>query len=241
MFCHYCMFCYSKDLITMTKTVEDAFIVNGFNNWKKARERFGRHQLGECHKEVQIKLRNLQAPSVAAPLVSQAQSAQSENRLMLLRQLSSLKFLLRQGMAIRGHKEGEGNLVQLMDLRSEDAPGLKRWLEKHQYMFHFVVNEMITLMGNTVLRKLLSNICEACWFTIIADETRDISNHEQLAIAILWVGSTYDIHEYFIGLVHVPSTTSATLTPLSHGPPTRVNKLGLNPDSTRVVVFTCAT
>ena len=99
-----------------------------------------------------------------------------------------------------------------MDLWSEDVPGLKQWLEKHQYMFHLVVNEMITLMGNTVLHKLLSNIREACWFTIIADETRDISNHEQLAIAIRWVGSTYDIHEYFIGLVHVPSTTSATLT-----------------------------
>ena len=63
----------------MTKNVEDALIVNGFNNWKKARERFGRHQHGECHKEAQIKLRNLQSPSVAAQLVSQAQSAQSEN------------------------------------------------------------------------------------------------------------------------------------------------------------------
>ena len=158
------------------------------------------------------KLRNLQAPSVAAQLVSQAQSAQSENRLMLLRQLSSLKFLLRHIMAIRGHKKGEGNLVQLMDLRSEDVPGIKRWFEKHQYMSHQVVNEMITLMGNTILRKLLSNIHEVCWFTVIADEMRDISNHEQLGIAIHWVGSTYDIHEYFIGLVHVPTTTSATLT-----------------------------
>lgn len=45
---------------------------------------------------------------------------------MLLRQLSSLKFLLHQGMAIRGHKEGDGNLVQLMMLRSEDVPGLKK-------------------------------------------------------------------------------------------------------------------
>ena len=195
----------------MTKKVEDAFIVNGFNNWKRAREIFGHHHLGEFHTEVQI-IRNLQAPSVAAQLVVQAQSAQFENRLMLLRQLSSLKFLLRQGMAVRGHKEEEENLVQLIDLRSEDVPALKRWLEKHQYMSHQVVNEMITLMGNTVLHKLLSNICEACWFTIIADETGDISNHEQLAIAIRWVGSTYDIHEYFIGLVYIPSTTSATLT-----------------------------
>lgn len=64
-----------------------------------------------------MKLRNAQAPSVAAQLVLQAQSAQAENQVMLLRQLSSLKFLLCQGMAIRGHKKGEGNLVQLMQLR----------------------------------------------------------------------------------------------------------------------------
>ena len=48
----------------MTKKIEDAFILNGFNNWKKARERFGRHQVGECHKEAQMKLMNLHAPSV---------------------------------------------------------------------------------------------------------------------------------------------------------------------------------
>ena len=151
----------------MTKKVEDAFVSKGFSNWKKARERFGRHQTGECHRETQMKLRNLHAPSVAAQLVLQAQSTQAENQLMLLRQLSSLKLLLRQGMAIRGHKEENGNLVQLMLLRSEDVPGLKKWLEKHQYMSHQIVNEMITLMGNTVLRKLLSKIREVCWFTII--------------------------------------------------------------------------
>ena len=34
---------------------------------------------------------------------------------------------------------------------SEDVPGLKKWLEKHQYMSYQILNEMITLMGNTVL------------------------------------------------------------------------------------------
>ena len=43
------------------------------------------------------------------------------------------------------------------------------------------MNEIITLMGNTLLCKLLASIREACWFSIIADETK---NHEQLAITI---------------------------------------------------------
>ena len=48
----------------------------------------------------------------------------------------------------------------------------------------------------------------------MGDETRDISNHEQLSI-IRSVDLNYDIHEDLIGTVgtvHVPDTTSATLT-----------------------------
>lgn len=48
---------------------------------------------------------------------------------MLLKQLSSLRYLLRQGLALRGHDENEGNLVQLLLLRTEDCAGLKGWLE----------------------------------------------------------------------------------------------------------------
>ena len=47
-------------------------------------------------------------------------------------------------------------------------------------------------MGNTLLHQLLANMK---WFSIMADETRDISNNEQLAIVIRWVDRCYDIHE----------------------------------------------
>ena len=65
---------------------------------EKGKKRFGCNQSGECHREAQMKLRNvMHVPSVAAELVLQAKSA---HQVMLLRQLSSLKFLLRQSMAI---------------------------------------------------------------------------------------------------------------------------------------------
>ena len=56
----------------MTKKYEDAFVKDGFSNWKKARERFERHQVRDRHKEAQLKLRSLQAPSVMEQLMSQA-------------------------------------------------------------------------------------------------------------------------------------------------------------------------
>ena len=77
---------------------------------------------------------------------------------MLLKLISSLKSLLRQGLAIRGHSDTEGNLLQLLSLRGEDDPSLKRWLQQQQYMSHDVGNEIITLLGNALLQELLSCI-----------------------------------------------------------------------------------
>ena len=71
---------------------------------------------------------------------------------------------------------------------------------------------MITLIGNTLLCKLLARIREACWYSIIADETRDISSKEQLTVTIRWVSDTYEVQEDLIITIHVPSTTASTLT-----------------------------
>ena len=79
-------------------------------------------------------------------------------------------------------------------------------------MSHDIINEVITLMGKELLRDLLVKIREANWYAIIADETRDVSNHEQLSLTIRWVDKSYKIHEDFIGLVHVLRTTADSLT-----------------------------
>ena len=46
----------------------------------------------------------------------------------------------------------------------------------------------------------------------MADETTDVSNHEQLATCIRWVNDNYEPSEDFIGLKHVISTKSDDLT-----------------------------
>ena len=77
---------------------------------------------------------------------------------MLLKQLSSLRMLLRQGLAKRGHDKFDGNLEQLLQLGSEDDKDLKIWLKNSEYLSHDIVNECISLLGNTLLRELLCSI-----------------------------------------------------------------------------------
>ena len=63
----------------MTKKYEDAFIIDGFSDWKKARERFEHHQVSECHIVVKLRPKCFQAPSVIDQLEYCKLKTQSEN------------------------------------------------------------------------------------------------------------------------------------------------------------------
>ena len=52
----------------------------------------------------------------------------------LIKQMESLCYLLRQGLAVRGHKETEGNLARLLKLRAIDVPELERWCAKNIFL-----------------------------------------------------------------------------------------------------------
>ena len=56
----------------------------------------------------------------------------AKNRQLFLQILSSLKFLARQGLPLRGDKdEKDGNFMQVLKLKSEDNPGISDWLLQH--------------------------------------------------------------------------------------------------------------
>ena len=67
------------------------------------------------------------------------------------------------------------------------------------------------MLGEHLLRSLLSEIRETPWFAIV-DEASDISHNEQMHVSICWLTADYGIHEDPIGLMQVPKTDSRTLT-----------------------------
>ena len=89
---------------------------------------------------------------------SQLAHAQLSRRQGLLPQLKAIVILTRQGIALRGHKESEGNLSQLMQMMSKDNVVIQSWLRNNCYTSHQAINELIDSLGLTVLRNLLSKI-----------------------------------------------------------------------------------
>ena len=83
-----------------------------------------------------MKLKSLLQPSVSTRLSSQLLRDQIHHREMLMKELSSVRYLARQGLALRGHKEEDGNLMQLLKCRAEDIQGLGLWIHEGRSELH---------------------------------------------------------------------------------------------------------
>ena len=192
------------------------FTMHGFNNWKKALQSFSNHEHCSAHQEAVMKwqLAKKTESSIGVQLSAAHQKLQASRRQALLKQLYALRFLLHQGIAIRGHTEAEGNLQQLLNAWTFDDSNMKSWLEANKYLSHIIVNEQITMMSLSVFRSLLACIkkCSPSWYSIIGDEATNVVNREQLNLSIRWVNDDNEVDEDPVGLFSVPDTTSNTLT-----------------------------
>ena len=140
----------------LSKKAELAFSTNGFQTWKNATQAFRKHESSKSHKEAVIKwMHYTKSKSVASQLVAQHDVEQKSARTCLLKIISTIKYLARQGLPLRGHEESDGNFMQLLHLRSEDLPVLLTWLERrNNWTSHEIQNEIIKIMAHSVLRKL---------------------------------------------------------------------------------------
>ena len=53
------------------------------------------------------------------------------------------------------------------------------------------VYELIKIIGQSALRQLLAETRTSLWFSILDDEARDTSHHEQLSLSIHWVNNCF--------------------------------------------------
>ena len=105
------------------------------------------------------------------------------------------------------------NLIQLLKTRSEDVPELNDWVRNGQYLSLPIINELIVMMGNTLLRGILKDIKDnSGLFSLLADESRDISNKERLTCILRWVSlPDLEINEDFIGMYLIKKPDAETI------------------------------
>ncbi|MGL5901592.1 MAG: hypothetical protein ACRCZO_02815, partial [Cetobacterium sp.] len=73
-------------------------------------------------------------------------------------------------------------MIQLLKLRAQDVPVLKSWLARKEskWLSHDILNEMLEIMAHNVLRVIIKEIQSAEFFSVILDETADITVKDAL-------------------------------------------------------------
>ena len=137
-----------------------------------------------------------------------------ENRIALVAIFTSIRYLGRQGLAVRSHSRGNSNFEVLLDERRNDIPELHSWLkreEKYKWLSPKILNEILFDFSHAVLRRLTNKVKLAEYFGIIMDETSDISGQEQISFCIRIANDDLSIEEIFFGLYETSTITSDAL------------------------------
>ena len=212
-----------KRELPITKNKDDAFCKVGFTNWKKALDKFEKHQNTASHHEavdLVVKIPST-TQNVGEMLTGRTYASQKEeNRDMLLVILSSIRYLGRQGLALRGRYkisddsrgEIDSNFMQLLRLRAEDSPGILKWIDRPQNKFTSpdIQNEILSIMALHILRDITADI-SGKWYTIMVDETTDMSNTEQMVVCLRVVDNDLKVYEEPVGLYSLESTSASAI------------------------------
>ena len=109
-------------------------------------------------------------------------------------------------------RDSDSNFYQLLLLRTEDSVDLCNWLKrKTTWTSAHIQEEIINLMGNEVVSKLVAKVHDRKYFSIIADETADVSRVEQLCICLRTTTENLDVEETVLGLYALDNCDGASI------------------------------
>lgn len=186
-----------------------AFVTKPFFNLKKALECFRDHEKHNYHKKAVMNLVAVQhlvegkAISIDQQIDSQKKREVEENRKRLVPIVETIRLCGQQNMALRGTqdwgrielttpKENDGNFRSLLRYRAKAGDQV---LEEHlkscpknaMYTSAKVQNTLIECFGHLIQRKIVEKVKESKFFSVLADETTDISQKEQFSLCVRYV------------------------------------------------------
>lgn len=206
-----------------------------FKDWKNAsggcRGALNRHAVSQTHLQCVdravsfIAVREKKQPSVVSLLDRSYDSQAEKNTRALLAIIDSTQFLIKQGLALRGHSwykdinRESGNFSTLIDFVANYSPDLKQHLQHSarnaKYLSPKIQNDFISI-NSECIRKAIVEECNASMFwSLMVDEATDVSTVEQVSVCVRYIkvlSDELEVCEEFLGFTSVASTTAETIT-----------------------------
>ncbi|KAI3776848.1 hypothetical protein L1987_46638 [Smallanthus sonchifolius] len=215
----FCLVCY----LFKEYGQKDAFVIQGFNGWNKS-ERLDSHvgDNNSFHNKSLRKCEDLlkQDQSIHIAFEKKSEKQKKEYRIRLSTSVILSKALLNGALPFRGHDKSEsslyrGHFLEFLKLLGEinesignvilgNAPG------NNQMTSPKIQKDICHCFAQEVLKQIFEELGDDV-FSILVDESRDISKKEQMAVVLRHVDKFGVVKERFIGLVHVMETSALSL------------------------------
>ncbi|CAN6689072.1 unnamed protein product [Malus baccata var. baccata] len=202
----------------------DVFTTKGFTNWRKGLENFRVHEggVGSLHNKAMQQAKDLmiQKQHIETFVIKQTDEARVNYHTLLSGALDCTRWLLRQGLAFRGHDESlkssnRGNYIELMQFLADHNEKVRKVVfesapKNLKYTSSDIQKDLVRACTIETINAITKDM-EGTFFSLLVDGSRDASNKEQMAVVLRYVNKKGEAIEKFLGVQHVSSTTSSSL------------------------------
>ena len=237
-FCKHCILFAKEDSSSRGGTrLLGILVMQPLVKFKKAIEVFKNHELCGYHREASEDARTFlswhedkTSRDVRNRLSTAREQQVLRNRQRLMPIIRTVLLCGRQNIPLRGHRDhgelltdddsiNDGNFRALLRFRVDAGD---EQLEEHlinasknaTYVSSVFQNEVIEAIGKIIRRKIVDGIKTSRYFTLLADETRDVARSDQLSICLRYVAlgsGRYSIREVFLKFCEIGDRSGAGL------------------------------
>ncbi|XP_057532927.1 uncharacterized protein LOC130810820 [Amaranthus tricolor] len=171
--------------------------------------------------EKYVNLRDAKKTSIEFVFDNASEVQMNEYHIRLNASLTCLRFLLGQGLAFPGHDESEesysrGNFLELLKWLGGKVEEIRKYTFQNapkncQLTSPKIQKDIITCCAKETTKRIIEEVGDG-YFSILADESSDVSQKEQLALILRFVNrENGSVVERFLGILHVGDTTALSL------------------------------
>ncbi|XP_009792799.1 uncharacterized protein [Nicotiana sylvestris] len=161
-----------------------------------------------------------QQQSIHAVFDKQSNQMKYEYRLSLSASIDVVRLLLNQGLSFRDHDESEsslniGNFLEVLSRYRDRCEKIKPFVlqnapKNNKMTSPDIQKNIMTACKIETIKAIIKDL-NGDYFSLLVDESFDVSRKEQMAIVLRYVDRKGFVVEAFIGLVHVPDTSVLSL------------------------------
>ncbi|XP_060180722.1 uncharacterized protein LOC132610446 [Lycium barbarum] len=219
----YCLYCYLFKANSNRQGGGNVWSGLGFRNWNK-KDSLPKHIGGpnSIHSQSKRKCEDLmrQQQSIHAAFDKQFNQDKHGYEIRLAASIRVVRLLVKQGLAFRGHNESKaslnrGSFLEILSFYAQECDKIRSFvLEKapqnDQMTCPMIQKEIVLACKIETIKGIIKEL-NGDYFSLLVDESFDVSRKEQTAAVLRYVDRRGFVMERLLDIVHVKNTSALAL------------------------------